>query len=82
MYILIKGDEDGNPVKILNDRWLQELLTDSVESFGITEFKDQAWYEQNKDPNYWPDGVGVLLTAAVIVPEPARTQWQFPWQTS
>lgn len=69
MYALIRGNEDGNPILLLNDQWLQELLTNPVEFAGIKEFKDGNWFGQHPDANYWPEGIGVLVKIEAVVPK-------------
>ena len=75
VYMLIIPDEDGNPVRVLGQLGLAMLLEDSRASYGVTEFKDLEWFEQNTDSNYWPEGTGVLLHAEVIVPKAVTKQW-------
>lgn len=76
-YALIKADEDGNPVNLLAAGQLQNLLDNSVESYGVKEFKSLAFLQANPDPNYgWGDGVGVLIRYEVVVPVAVTQQWE------
>lgn len=70
-YILLQGDEDGNPLRLLVGTDLDELLDDPGGTYGITRFEGAAFLVGNRDPNYWPEGVGVLIEAKVVVPRPA-----------
>lgn len=70
-YMLLQGDEDGNPARILRQEQLEWLLSDPEEEYGVTEFKDAAWLGANQDPNYWPDGVAVLLRCEAVIPKPS-----------
>jgi len=69
MYILLKGDEDGNPIRFLNAGTLRDLLENPRETYGITEFGDAV--PANWDHNYWPGGFGLLLKAEIVQPVPS-----------
>jgi hypothetical protein len=71
LYGLMQADEDGRHLRIKSETELKEVLDNPEEWSGITEFKDAAWLVENPDPNYWPEGVAVLLSVRVIVPVPA-----------
>ncbi len=75
MYALIRSNEDGEPIRLLNSDQLKELLTNPIEYANIREFKDGAWYGRNPDTQYWLDGVGVLVKIEVIVPTPVTTAY-------
>lgn len=68
-YILIRSDEDGNPVTLLGED-PNGFLANPLE-YGIKRFEDSTFLHQEPDANYWPDDVGVLLKVEVIVPRPA-----------
>lgn len=68
-YILLKGSEDGNPVRFLSNQDLRDLLDAPVETYGITEFGSTL--PDNRDHNYWPDGYGLLLKAQIVQPVPS-----------
>jgi len=74
-YILLKGNEDGNPIRIIHS--IHHLL-DAPEDWGITKFENGAFLGANPDPNYWPDGTGVLLKVEAVVPEPVTAKWRLP----
>lgn len=69
MYVLLKGDEGGNPVRFLTPQNLRDLLDDPVGTYGITEFGDAV--PANPDHNYWPDGFGLLLRVEIVQPVPS-----------
>ena len=60
MYLLLKADEDQRP-HILLDADVIDLLSNPEESYGVTDFRDLDFLLKNPDPNYWPDGIGVLI---------------------
>ena len=68
-YLLLKPSEDGRPLKFLSPRELQELLDDPRSYCGIDDFVDVG--QLHPDPNYWTDGLGVLLKYEVVIPVPA-----------
>lgn len=68
-YVLLKGSEDGNPVRFLSNQGLRDLLADPRDTHGITEFGSAL--PDNHDHNYWPDGYGLLLRAVIVQPEPS-----------
>ena len=74
-HALIRANEDGNPILLLNANYLQELLAEPLEFANIREFKDGAWFGKNPDPNYWPEGVGVLVKLEVLVPRPVTVAY-------
>ena len=65
-YILLKGDEGGNPVRFLSEEDLRDLLAHPRDTYGITEFGSML--PDNHDHNYWPDGFGLLLKAEIVQP--------------
>lgn len=70
MWILLQPDEDGNPVRVLDDDELQELL-DNPEEHGIQRFLDGEFLDINTDANYWHEGDAILLKAEVVIPQPS-----------
>lgn len=76
-YILIRADEDGNPIRWLDQDALAGLLADPSEA-GIERFLDglpingDFGASTKNDPGYWGDHVGLLLKVEVVVPVPAR----------
>jgi hypothetical protein len=70
-YILLKSSEDGNPVTILNDTTLQDLLDDPEAEYGIKVFHNASWLGANQDHNYWHDDHAVLIKCEVVIPEPS-----------
>lgn len=67
-YALIRGNEDGNPVRWLNPAELADLLA-RPEDWGVAEFGDLEGL--GPDPNYWPDRVAVLIRYEEVTPERA-----------
>jgi hypothetical protein len=71
-WALLSSSEDGNPLRFLTEAELASLLADPS-AWGVAEFINaHDMGELDRDPNYWPDKVGVLLRVEVIVPERAR----------
>jgi hypothetical protein len=71
-WALLRGSEDGNPLKFISDAELASVLANPAE-WGVAEFINAHDMAQlGTDPNYWPDRVAVLLRLEVIVPERAR----------
>ena len=70
MYALIKADEDGNPLYIVDD--INEVL-DSPEDYGIERFLDE-WPEE-KDPQYWTEGNALLVKIEILKPKVAVTKY-------
>lgn len=75
MWILLRGDEDGNPVTIVVD--IDDLLA-NPNQYGITHFGDAAQFVSEPDHNYWQHGRGVLLRAEVVKPQPVTAKWELP----
>jgi hypothetical protein len=67
-WLLVKGDEDGNPITWLDEGDLERLLGNPEEERGVTRFLAEV--PEREDPNYWPEGVAMLLKAEVVVPKP------------
>lgn len=76
MYLLIRPDEDGNPITELTSATIQDLLAKPAE-WGIQYFGDLSEIPAsgfgspsaaNWDTNYWPQGMGVLLKVEIVVP--------------
>jgi hypothetical protein len=77
MYLLIRPDEGGNPVRFLNRDGLRELLTDPIGSYGVRHFLDLDGLPDG-DPSYWQDGDALLLKVEGLVPTPVTTQYELP----
>lgn len=69
-WLLVKGDEDGNPITWLDEDDLERLLGNPEEEHGVTRFLAEV--PELLDPNYWPDGYAVLLKAEIVVPKPVE----------
>lgn len=65
-WMLVKASEDGKPVSWLTSISLAKLLDDPWSWAGVTSFMDLD--DLPDDPNYWPEGVGVLIKYQVVVP--------------
>jgi hypothetical protein len=75
VFILIKPDEDGNPINYFDTeadlaKYLDEAYGEDTRT--TAEFKDAIWFSFNPDPNCWPmrdhiDTV-VLIKGDVLVP--------------
>lgn len=76
-YILVRADEDGNPIRWLGEDDLAHLLANPRE-WGVDRFleglptDDHAYLSTKCDPAYWADRVGLLLKVETVVPVPAR----------
>lgn len=77
IYILIHPSED-NSLLLLTDETLRELLADPVGYAGVRRFENEQFLRDNRDPNYWQEGVGVIVRAEVLFPQPVVTQWEIP----
>lgn len=75
MWILLRGNEDGNPVTIVDD--IDDLLA-HPDQYGITYFGDEAKFIKDPDHNYWQHNQGILLRAEVVVPQPVTAKWELP----
>lgn len=71
-YILLRPNEDGNPVWWLDQHDLEELLGDAE---GYTFL---ALDHPEPDTNYWPEGSAMLLKIEVVVPVPVTSKWRLP----
>jgi hypothetical protein len=70
-YMLIRPDEDGNPIRWLDEIALQEVLDDPA-AYGIKAFLAKTdMPDVYGDPNYWSPGIGLLLRVEVVTPVPA-----------
>lgn len=68
-WLLLRANEEGNPISWLKPERLRELLADPGGSYGIDRFLGPD--DVAIDPNYWPSDVGILLKVEVVVPVPA-----------
>lgn len=73
-FLLIQPDEDGNPIRWLDQDDMDELMADPKGSYGVTKFLT-AWPERGhpsagSDPAYWPEGWALLLQANIVTLEP------------
>lgn len=73
MYAYLKGDEDGNPLSIIEEDIATFLM--NADDYGIAEFKDEKFLKEYPDPNYWAEGVAVLLKLEVKVPRSVTKSW-------
>lgn len=71
IYLIIAGDEDGNPINILRSK--PEDVAELMEDYSITKWEDESFMIDNNDPAYWPDGVAVLVRCEVAVPRKKET---------
>lgn len=67
-WMLLRANEDGNPICILDDAKLADLLANPT-NWGVTHFADL--YGLPDDHNYWDEKVGVLIRYEVVIPVPA-----------
>lgn len=74
-WLLIEPDEDGNPCSWLTETELEDRLANAAD-YGVRQYLDQV--PDNTDPNYWPDGTGLLLKVEIVVPRPATTAFELP----
>lgn len=68
-YLLLIPDEDGNPIRLLGDEEIKDI-SQLKEEFGIKEFLDD--WPETIDPNYWGDGVAMLLKVKVLKVKPKK----------
>lgn len=75
-YILIKGDEDGNPVKWLDPGEIN-AIAQLREDYSIEEFMNDVPPAGERNPSYWRDGIGLLLEVRVlrVRPKETVTEW-------
>lgn len=73
-YLLIKSDEDGNPTTWLDETELQKMLEDPMGYCSVDTFIDHL--PEKEDPNYWPDGIGLLLEVKVLTPKSVTKTWR------
>ncbi len=76
-WVLMKPDENGNPLQWLSETELAELLADPT-AWGVDLFLHLDDMRGGTDPNYWSHGTGVLLRVEIVVPE--RGGWRLPGQ--
>lgn len=74
-YILIMGDEDGNPIKWLLDNDIKDI-GQLMEDYGVTKWLDKL--PDNNDPNYWEMGWAMLLEVEIKTPKPKTVvkEWE------
>lgn len=74
-YMLIRPDEDGDPIRWLTQGDLTDLLKDPMGTYGVLRFLDAY----PGDPNYWDNDSALLVEVKIIVPQlvPA-TAWRLP----
>ena len=68
LWMVLRPNEDGNPIKLLNPVELMNLLNRPAEH-RVKQFYDLS--ELDADHNYWPEGAAVLLKVEVVMPEPS-----------
>lgn len=76
-YLLIRPDEDGNPLRWLTEDDVRDLLGDPLGTYSVKQFITPA-LRPEPDPNYWADGDAMLVEYTVVVPEPVTTAWKLP----
>lgn len=85
-YLLIQGDEDGNPLRWLSVREVDDIPT-LMEDHGIKHFVDDVPTEQIGslaraiDPNYWPEGQALLLEVKVVRVKPVEVVTSYAIET-
>ncbi len=74
-YLLLKADEDGNHITLLDRQELFDLFRDPVGERSITDFSsDPALL--SKCISYWPRGTAMLVHIDRIEkPKPITTAW-------
>lgn len=63
--MLIQPDEDGNPVRFLDQQKLDNLLANPAD-YGIKRFLPEI--PTDMDTNYWLDGTALLVSVELITP--------------
>lgn len=66
-WLLLQGNEDGNPTRWLTQEQLDEILEDP-EGWDVSKFLDLTAKELN--PQYWVHGEAMLLKVEVVIPQP------------
>lgn len=76
-YALIQADEDGDPIRWLDARDVQDI-GQLMEDHGVTELLDELPPEDSRDPSYWHDGVAMLVEIRVLKVRPKErvTNWE------
>jgi hypothetical protein len=83
-YIVLKADEDGNPVRFVTE---EELRDDYLSEARSYHFLGEADLDQDKcgtNPQYWPlgwdgdekTGVMIVEIKAIRVPRPVTTEYE------
>jgi len=75
-YILIQASEDGEPVSLLSEKDMEEMLK-NPEDYGVDRFLD-TWPIDSvggTSPAYWPSGDALLMECRVIVPVIKTTEY-------
>lgn len=63
-YILIRPDDDGNPIMFLhNENALEDFLSETNE-YGVDRFLDTI--PKQEDPNYWDTGTAILAEIKIL----------------
>lgn len=57
---------------------IHEFLKDPYGKASVREFKGAQYLRETPDAGYWPEGVGMLLKADVVVPESVTREWKLP----
>lgn len=73
-YMLIQSDEDGNPIRWLDDDDLKDI-TSLMENYGVKE-----WIEEFSESTYWGEDKAMLLKVEVANPIPTKVvqKWELP----
>lgn len=77
-YLLIGSSADGVIYDWYDsDDAVNAMLREAHNEVGISRFA--TWRELNgEQPEYWPEGTGMLLKVEQVVPEPVTSAWKLP----
>lgn len=64
-WALMRPNEDGHSLRVLAEAELRDLLA-NPRQWRVREFLGSEML--GTDPNYWPDGSGLLVRVEVVVP--------------
>jgi len=78
-YLVIRGDEDGNPTCFMNQSELDDMLAEAgdcgVDTF-LSDFPKDNIGCPEENPQYWAEGVVLLLKTKVLVPKVKTTAFK------
>lgn len=73
-YLLIQSSEDGEPITLLTEEELQDLLKDPTDNYGVHRFLEDY---PPKSHNYWDSGDALLLEIKkIVVPKPVTVEYR------